>query len=183
MSHQLTVTFSLALTSPPWLTVVYTVWFRCPPVEDGERYSGWSEGVGNGAGGIPKLPPRGRQTLVYKCVIALSLERFSLSNSVCHYFHATIDTPHRMGTSAVTVHVVDLFALPCLSTSLPSCWDSYTATVELHFSVNVTILCQRKQCCTGPGHLKRKSWPGCSWLVCLALPFYLATKLLRHAVV
>ena len=27
----------------------------------------------------------------------------------------------------------------------------------------------------------RKSCPGCSWLVCLALPFYLATKLLRHA--
>ena len=29
--------------------------------------------------------------------------------------------------------------------------------------------------------LLRKSCPGCSWLVCLALPFYLATKLLRHA--
>ena len=29
--------------------------------------------------------------------------------------------------------------------------------------------------------LKRKSCPGCSWLVCLALPFYLVAKLLRHA--
>ena len=46
----------LSLSLSPGLNCS-TVRFRCPSVEDGERDSGRPEGVGNGAGGIPKLPP------------------------------------------------------------------------------------------------------------------------------